>query len=142
MFQSFQLTYHARTTFIDIYGHSSGLFHIASNMVRALPNYHKTHPMIQSTDWLSMEHQRKCQTTNMQYISTNSTIHTTRQMTGFHSTYNNGRNEHFQIFNVSNYKVGRNLMVNRFLPLNNKIDYSWLNGSFESYKIKCKNLLL
>ena len=54
----------------------------------------------------------------------------------------NGWNEHFQIFNVSNYKVGQNLMVNRFLPLNNKIEYSWFNGSFESYKIKCKKLLL
>ena len=54
----------------------------------------------------------------------------------------NGRNEHFQIYSVSNYKVGRNLMANRFLPLNNKINYSWFNESFDSYKIKCKHLLL
>ena len=54
----------------------------------------------------------------------------------------NRRNEHFQIFKIANYKVGRNLMTNRFHPLNNKIKYSWLNDSFESYKIKCKTLLL
>ena len=54
----------------------------------------------------------------------------------------NGRNEHFQIIIVTHYKVGRNLMTNRFKPLNNKIKFSWLNDSFESYKIKCKKLLL
>ena len=54
----------------------------------------------------------------------------------------NGRNEHIQIFRKSNYNVGRNLLVNRFQSLNNKIDYSWFNDSFESSKIKCKNLLL
>ena len=31
----------------------------------------------------------------------------------------NGRNQHIQIFNKSNYKVGRNLLVNRFQSLNN-----------------------
>ena len=40
------------------------------------------------------------------------------------------------------YKVGRNLLVNRFKTLNNKIDYSWFNDSFKSFKIKCKSLLL
>ena len=54
----------------------------------------------------------------------------------------NGRNDHIQIVNKSNYKVGRNLLVNRFKSLSNKIDYSWFNDSFESFKVKCKNLLL
>ena len=54
----------------------------------------------------------------------------------------NGRNEKFQVFNISNYKVGRNLMVNRFKILNNKIDYSWFNASWETFKIKCKSLFL
>ena len=52
------------------------------------------------------------------------------------------RNEHFQIFKIANYKVGRNLMTNRFHPLNNIIKLSWFNDSFESFKIKCKTLLL
>ena len=54
----------------------------------------------------------------------------------------NGRNEKIQFYNISNYKVGRNLLVNRFKILNNKIDYSWFNVSFETFKIKCKQLLL
>ena len=53
----------------------------------------------------------------------------------------NRRNEHFQIF-IANYKVGRNMMTNRFYPLNNIIELSWFNDSFESFKIKCKTLLL
>ena len=56
--------------------------------------------------------------------------------------YFNGRNNKFQVFNMSNYKVGRNLMVNRFKTLNNKIDYLWFNESFNSFKIKCKTLFL
>ena len=54
----------------------------------------------------------------------------------------NGRNGKIQFFNISNYKVGRNLLVNRFKILNNKIDYSWFNASLETFKIKCKQLLL
>ena len=48
----------------------------------------------------------------------------------------------YRFFNISNYKVGRNLMVLRFKILSNKIDYSWLNASYETFKIKCKSLLL
>ena len=54
----------------------------------------------------------------------------------------NGRNNKFQIFTISNYKVGQNLMVNKFKPLNNKIEYNWLNESLNSFKIKCKKLFL
>ena len=59
----------------------------------------------------------------------------------FQQNYN-GRNNKLQIFNSSNYKVGQNLLVNRFKPLNNKIDYLWFNESFNSYKIKCKTIFL
>ena len=54
----------------------------------------------------------------------------------------NSRNDHFQVYTKLNYKVGRNLIVNRFKTLNNKIKLSWFNGSYESYKVKCKQLLL
>ena len=54
----------------------------------------------------------------------------------------NGRNDKLQIFNVSNYKVGQNLLVNRLKQLTNKISFSWLNESFDSFKVKCKKLLL
>ena len=59
----------------------------------------------------------------------------------FQQNYN-GRNDNIQIFNNSNYKVGENLLVNRFKPLSNKIPFTWLNESFNSFKIKCKNQFL
>ena len=54
----------------------------------------------------------------------------------------NDRNGKFQSYNIENYKVGKNLLCNRFKQLNNKIDYHWFNESLNSYKIKCKKLLL
>ena len=54
----------------------------------------------------------------------------------------NRRNNKIQIFNVSNYKVGENLLTNRLKSLNNKIEFNWLNESFNSYKVKCKKLFL
>ena len=38
----------------------------------------------------------------------------------------NGRNLNVQIFNKSNYKVGKNLLVNRFKTLTNLVKYEWL----------------
>ena len=40
------------------------------------------------------------------------------------------------------YKVGSNLLVNRLSALNNTIELAWLNLSLNSFKIKCKELLL
>ena len=54
----------------------------------------------------------------------------------------NGRIEKIQVFNVSNYKVGQNLMVNRFKTINNKIEYSWFNESLNAFKLKCKTIFL
>ena len=59
----------------------------------------------------------------------------------FQQNYN-GRNEKIQIFTISNYKVGQNLMVNRFKTLNNQIEFNWLNESLNSYKIKFKRAFL
>ena len=54
----------------------------------------------------------------------------------------NGRNVNIQFFNVSNYKVGKNLLVNRFQNLNNKINFNWFNDSYNTFKVKCKQLFL
>ena len=54
----------------------------------------------------------------------------------------NDRNGKFQSYNIANYKVGKNLLCNRFKQLNNKIDYLWFNESLNAFKIKCKKLLL
>ena len=36
------------------------------------------------------------------------------------------------------YNIGKNILSNRFVILNGKINLDWLNLPFESYKIKCK----
>ena len=55
-----------------------------------------------------------------------------------------------QIFNVretkvnfldlSNYKIGKNILSNRFKILNGKIPFQMLNKCYESYKIECKRI--
>ena len=37
-----------------------------------------------------------------------------------------------------NYDVGKNILLNRMLILNNLIDKQWLELSLNSFKIKCK----
>ena len=54
----------------------------------------------------------------------------------------NARVNKLLVSNNSNYKIGKNLLVNRFTTLNNQIELNWLNLSFDSYKIKCKTLYL
>ena len=41
-----------------------------------------------------------------------------------------------------NYNVGKNILLNQMLILNNKIDKAWLQLSLNSLKIKCKELFL
>ena len=76
-----------------------------------------------------------------------------------HKTYNNLTmsidwtnlffNQHFnarynlvKFFNTSKYKIGNNILANRFIVLNGKIDFDCLNETFETYKIKCKQTFL
>ena len=54
----------------------------------------------------------------------------------------NERDNSVKFFNTSNYKVGNNIIANRFVILNGKIPNDWLNSTFENYKIKCKVLFL
>ena len=68
----------------------------------------------------------------------NSNIMTEDWISLNHQQIFNGRNEKFQVFNISTYKVGRNLLVNRFKSLNNKINFSWFNDSYNTFKVKCK----
>ena len=42
----------------------------------------------------------------------------------------------------SNYKIGKNLLENRFSILNNLICFEMLNLSYDCYKIKCKTLFI
>jgi hypothetical protein len=48
----------------------------------------------------------------------------------------------FVITSNQNYRVGNNILSNRFSILNKRIPLDWLNLSNNSYKIKCKSLFL
>ena len=52
------------------------------------------------------------------------------------------RQENFLTLNIPRYKVGNNILTNRFAILNNMIPLLWLNLGFDSFKIKCKKLFL
>ena len=45
-------------------------------------------------------------------------------------------------FSVHNYKVGKNLPVNRLAILKNKMELKLLNLTRDTYKVHCKILLL
>ena len=59
----------------------------------------------------------------------------------FQQTFNQ-RNFKIQFVNSAVYKVGQNILCNRFTILNNKIEYDWLNTSKVSFKLKCKEIFL
>ena len=52
------------------------------------------------------------------------------------------RSGKFNFFKTNNYKVGCNNICNRLIVLNNKIEYDLVYRSFDSYKIKCKELFM
>ena len=59
----------------------------------------------------------------------------------FNQQFNN-RCETVKFFDTKNYKIGNNLLSNRFTILKDKIKYDWLNLPFTSFKLKCKELFL
>ena len=54
----------------------------------------------------------------------------------------NARHKFTQFSNTARYKIGSNLLHNRFTFLNGKIELDWLNLSFNQLKLKCKSLFL
>ena len=57
----------------------------------------------------------------------------------FQQTFNQ-RYNFLNFVNTASYKVGNNILCNRFACLNKKIEHDWLNLTKESFKIKCKAL--
>jgi hypothetical protein len=41
-----------------------------------------------------------------------------------------------------NYAVGKNILLNRFVNINNMIEKGWLSMAWDTYKIKCKEVFL
>ena len=54
----------------------------------------------------------------------------------------NNRSSKVQIIESSRNRVGKNRLINRLTITNNKIEFAWLYQSYESYKIKCKEIFL
>ena len=52
------------------------------------------------------------------------------------------RQSNFKIRKSNNLRVGLNALANRFVILNDKIPLNWLEGGFDTCKIKCKQLFL
>ena len=55
---------------------------------------------------------------------------------------NNTRSSTISFRRSQNYGVGKNILLNRFVHLNNMIEKGWLSLSLETYKIKCKEKFL
>ena len=55
---------------------------------------------------------------------------------------NTRRQVFFEIHNQSVYKVGNNILPNRFSCLNKKVHLEMLNLSISAYKVKCKSIFL
>ena len=51
-------------------------------------------------------------------------------------------NPHIRFTDTSKFKVGKNLLPNRFHIINNKIESHWLNLSLNMYKIKCRSVFI
>ena len=54
----------------------------------------------------------------------------------------NSRTNTVKFFNTSSYKIGNNILGNRFVHLNGKIKFNWLNESTNTFKINCKRKFL
>ena len=52
------------------------------------------------------------------------------------------RQTFFQILKSNSLRIGLNALANRLASINGKIELSWLNLTYESFKIKCKILFI
>jgi hypothetical protein len=48
------------------------------------------------------------------------------------------RQGQFTVAKTNKYKIGENILVNRLSVVNNLIPLDWLNLSYATYKLKCK----
>ena len=48
----------------------------------------------------------------------------------------------FKVIPQFNYKVGQNILTNRFSVINGQIPLNWLNKSYASFKLLCKKEFL
>ena len=54
----------------------------------------------------------------------------------------NSRQTKFKSRKSNRLKVGLNDLANRFFILNDQIPINWLDGGYETFKVKCKGLFI
>ena len=54
----------------------------------------------------------------------------------------NQRLQHHTFMKIQNYNIGNNILLNRMCSLNNTILKTMIDGSYISYKLKCKEMFL
>ena len=54
----------------------------------------------------------------------------------------NTRSTRVRLFDDSTVEIGKNLLTNRLIIINNQIEYDWLNKSLNCFKILCKSKFL
>ena len=59
-----------------------------------------------------------------------------------HSQVLTSRQTHFEVCSPSIHTVGKNILTHRLSVLNKKIELNWLNLSFTSFKVRCKESFL
>ena len=108
-------TYHDRMSFLELHNINNRATPIAmSNYVHALLLFKLLQNEIPMDDWVDLN---------------------------FQQTFNN-RTSTYNFVKTNHYKVGNNLICNRFTTLNGKIEYRWTLMSLDTYKIYCKNTFL
>ena len=60
----------------------------------------------------------------------------------FNQTFNSREETKAIFIDLSKYKIGTNVLSNRYKILNGKISFDMLNKSYDSYKIECKTILV
>ena len=54
----------------------------------------------------------------------------------------NARKGTLSFIKNNNFKVGLNVICNRFSVINNKIENEWMSESYDSFKVQCKQIFL
>ena len=123
--------------------------HILSDSANALKLFNNVSDLLVSFDQLHILHKRAPPNEMMKY----------RLAIQLYKSYNeyisnddwmdlnlqlnfNSRLLSVQINDFSKLKIGKNILMNRMGVLNNEINYSWLNLSLTTFKLKCKEIFL
>ena len=108
-------SYHDRISYIDLHKINKRATPVEfCNYKHALLLYSLIHKEIPIEDWVDLNFQ---------------------QILG-------SRSKNFNFVRTKNYRVGGNLICNRLSTINGKLDLDLINESYDSFKVKCKNIFI